>query len=133
MITRCKTSTPKVLLDLLLNMESLPLKLEYQALKRALALKAENHWNIQKLKSPKYETNQERIDQRIKDILKIDPNIKTDRNIPITIMDKNYITIIAQREDINIKDCTNNLLIFTDGSKMIKETHDMESHLAMIH
>ena len=32
-------------------------------------------------------------------------------------MDKNYTTTIDQREDIEIKDCTNNLLIFTDGSK----------------
>ena len=45
-ITHCNTSTSKVLLDLLLNMESLPLKIEYKAPKRALALKAENHCNL---------------------------------------------------------------------------------------
>ena len=32
-------------------------------------------------------------------------------------MDKKYTTIISDRKDISIKDCTNNLLIFTDGSK----------------
>ena len=56
MITRCKTSTPKVLLDLLLNMEDLPLKIESTALKRALSLKAENHWNLHKQESIKYQT-----------------------------------------------------------------------------
>ena len=48
-------------------------------------------------------------------------------------MDKHYTTIITQKEDIKNKDCTNNLLIFTDGSKTIKETQDMESHFVMIH
>ena len=76
MITRCKSSTRKVLLDLLLNMEDLPLKIEQTAIKRALALKAENHWNSKKQQSIKYQTTQEKIDWRIKDILKIDPNTK---------------------------------------------------------
>ena len=62
MITRCKTSTPKVLLDLLLNMEDLPLKIELTAIKRALALKAESHWNLKKQKSIKYQSTQEKID-----------------------------------------------------------------------
>ena len=117
MITRCKTSTPKVLLDLLLNMEDLPLKIEQTAIKRALALKAENHWNLKKQQSIKYQTTQEKIDWRIKDILKIDPNTKTDKIAPTSIIDKKYTTFINERNDINIKDSTYNLLIFTDGSK----------------
>ena len=51
MITRCNPSTPKVLLDLLINMDLLPLKLENQA----LALKAENRGNVQKIKSSNYQ------------------------------------------------------------------------------
>ena len=117
MITRCKTSTPKVLLDLLLNMEDLSLKTESTALKRALALKAEGHWNLQKQRTEKYQSTQEKIDWRINDILKIDPNIKTDKITPTSITDKKYTTNINKREDITIKDCTTNLLIFTDGSK----------------
>ena len=117
MITRCKTSTPKVLLDLLLNMEDLPLKIEHTAIKRALALKAENHWNLKKQQSIKYQTTQEKIDWRINNILKIDPNTKTDKITPTSIIDKNYTTTINERKDIYIKDCTTNLLIFTDGSK----------------
>ena len=50
-------------------------------------------------------------------IIKLDPNIKTDKIPPTSIIDKKYTTIINKREDILIKDCTNNLLIFTDGSK----------------
>ena len=72
MITRCKTSTPKVLLDLLLNMQRLqPLenKLQSIALKRALTLKTlEGHWNTQDIKSKKYQTTQEKIDWLLKDI-----------------------------------------------------------------
>ena len=117
MITRCKTSTPKVLLDLLLNMEDLPLKIECNALKRALALKAENHWNFQKNKSENYQTSQENIDWRINNIPKIDPNIKTDKISPTSILDKKYKTCSEKRENIQTKDCTTNLLIFTDGSK----------------
>ena len=82
MITRCKTSTPKVLLDLLLNIEDLSLKIESTALKRALALKAEGHWNLQKQRAEKYQSTEEKIDRRINDILKIDPNIKTDKITP---------------------------------------------------
>ena len=98
-------------------MESLPLKIKYTAIKRALSLKAENHWNTQTIKSSTYQTNQEKIDQQLKEILKIDPNIKTDKITPTTLMDKSYTTKIDHRDDIKIKDCTNNLLIFTDGSK----------------
>ena len=47
------------------------------------------HTTSQKIKSPNYETNLERIDQRIKDIHKIDPNNNG----------QNYTTFIAQRED----------------------------------
>ena len=42
-------------------MEDLPLKIEHIALKRALALKAENHWNLQQQKSIKYQTTQEKL------------------------------------------------------------------------
>ena len=49
-------------------------------------------------------------------IIKLDPNIKTDKIPPTSIIDKKYTTIINKREDILFKDCTNNLLIFTDGS-----------------
>ena len=79
--------------------------------------KAENHWNLKKQQSIKYQTTQEKIDWRINNILKIDPNTKTDKITPTSIIDKNYTTTINERKDIYIKDCTTNLLIFTDGSK----------------
>ena len=44
-ITRGITSTLKVFLDLLLNMGEISLNVESIAIKRALALKAENYWN----------------------------------------------------------------------------------------
>ena len=60
MITRCKTSTPKVLLDVLLNMLPLENKLESIALKRAITLKTDGHWNIYSTKTEKYQTNEEK-------------------------------------------------------------------------
>ena len=51
MITRCKISTPKVLLNLLLNMLPLENKLESIALKRAITLKTEGHWNTKRTKT----------------------------------------------------------------------------------
>ena len=79
MITRCKTSTPKVLLDLLLNMIPLENKIEASALKRALTLKTEGHWNTQCTKTENYQTTQEKIDWLLKDIVKINPNLKPDK------------------------------------------------------
>ena len=70
MITRCKTSTPKVLLDLLLNMKPLELKLEELAMKRALTLKTEGHWNNHAFKNDNMQTTQEIIDWNLKTQLK---------------------------------------------------------------
>ena len=58
-----------------------------------------------------------KIDWRINNILKLDPNIKTDKLSPFSVLDKKYKTNISLRDEIKIKDCTTNLLIFTDGSK----------------
>ena len=66
-------------------MEDLPLKIELTAIKRALALKAESHWNLKKQKSIKYQSTQEKIDWRIQDILKMDPNTKTDKIPPLQL------------------------------------------------
>ena len=48
-ITRFKIITPKVVLDVMLNMQ--PLGNKSIALKRALTLKTEGHWNTQSIKS----------------------------------------------------------------------------------
>ena len=48
MFTRCKISTQKVLLNLLLNMLPLENKLESITFKRAITLKTEGHWNTKK-------------------------------------------------------------------------------------
>ena len=50
MITRSvkQVGKPKVPLNVILYMPSLENKLESIALKRAIALKAEDHWNLQK-------------------------------------------------------------------------------------
>ncbi len=117
MITRCKTSTPKVLLDLLLNMPYLPLKLEEIALKRAISLKAEGHWNYRKINNDKLKTTMEIIDDKIKEITGENPNIGTDKTQITTIANKEYTTTIKERTEITIEDETTNFLIFTDGSK----------------
>ena len=65
MITRCKTSTPKVLLNVILNTMPLENKLESIALKRAITLKTEGHWNVNNTKTEN--TNQlrkNRLDAR---------------------------------------------------------------------
>ena len=60
MITRCKTSTPKALLNVLLKMLPLQNKLESIALKRVITLKTEGHWNTNSFKTEKYQTNEEK-------------------------------------------------------------------------
>ena len=74
MITRCKTSTPKVLLNTLLNMLPMENKVESIALKRAITLKTERHWNIHSTKTDKYQTTEEKIDWMLKEFIKINPN-----------------------------------------------------------
>ena len=48
LFTRCKISTTKVLLNLLLNMLPLGNKLESKGLKRAITLETEGHWHTKK-------------------------------------------------------------------------------------
>ena len=117
MITRCKTSTPKVLLSILLNMLPLENKLESIALKRALTLKTEGHWNTNSFKKEKYQTTQEKIDWILKDFIKINPNLNTDKIGPVSLLSKKYNIKIENRNEVAIKDCQENILIFTDGSK----------------
>ena len=117
MITRCKTSTPKVLLNLLLNMAPIELKLEETALKRALTLKTERHWNMNNYKNEKIQSTQEIIDWKLKNVIKIDPNPISDKISPFSILNKTYKINIENRDSIQVKECESNLLIFTDGSK----------------
>ena len=119
MITRCKTSTPKVLLNILLNMLPMENKVESIALKRAITLKTERHWNIHSTKTDKYQTTKEKIDWMLKEFIKINPNLTTDRIRPVSILNKKYDIKIKNRNEVIIKDCQENILIFTDGSKTI--------------
>jgi ribonuclease HI len=118
LVTRCKDSTPKVLLDILLNNTHLPLKIKEMALKRSITLKEEGHWNDNKTRNPAYSTNQDKIDDALKEI--IGHKIKkgsTDKIPPTTALDKNYCIKISDKKDIHIKDETLHFLIFTDGSR----------------
>ena len=115
-ITRCKTSTPKALLNVLLNMMPLENKLESLALKRAIALKTEGHWNKHNIKNKKYQTIEEKIDWMLETFIKINPDLQTDRIEPTSLLNKKYNITIDKRTNFTIKDDQENILIFTDGS-----------------
>ena len=89
-------------------MQPLENKLESKALKRALTLKIKGHWNTQGIKSDKYQTTQEKIDWILKDIIKINPNLNTDKSAPFLILNKKYNINIENRNEIRIKDCNEN-------------------------
>ena len=117
LITRCKSSTPKVLLDALLNLTPIRIKLMETALIRALSLKAEGHWDYTPNAGIKYQTNQEKIDETLQKTIKIDPNSKSDRTRPTNNLTKHYTTNITERTNIEVANEYDNLLVYTDGSK----------------
>ena len=84
MITKCKTNTQKVLLDLMLKMQPLENKLESTALKRALTLKTGGHWNTQSIKS-KISKNTRKSWLAISWCYQIKPNIKFRQNYPLLL------------------------------------------------
>ena len=86
LITRAQRSTAQLTLDTILGFEPIDLKLEQTALIRAIALKAENHWKpAQKLYEKKeYLTSQEKIDLKLRNILKEYHTETSDRISPYT-------------------------------------------------
>ena len=73
-------------INVILYMPSLENKLESIALKLAIALKTEGHWNLRK-NSTKNIKPHKKIDWLLKDIIKINPYSDTDKMRPI--LDKN--------------------------------------------
>ena len=55
----------------------------------------------------------------LKEFIKINPNLTTDRIGLVSILNKKYNIKIENRNELTIKDCKENILIFTDGSKNI--------------
>ena len=53
----------------------------------------------------------------LKEFIKINPNLTTDRIGLVSILNKKYNIKIENRNELTIKDCKENILIFTDGSK----------------
>ena len=53
----------------------------------------------------------------LKELIKINPNMNTDRIGPVSLLNKKYNIKIENRNEVTIKDCQENILIFTDGSK----------------
>ena len=76
-------------------------KVESIALKRAITLKTEGHWNIHSTKTDKYQTNKEKIDWMLKEFIKINPNLTTDRIGPVSILNKKYDIKINTLKGIN--------------------------------
>ena len=50
-------------------------------------------------------------------LIKPKPNLKTDRIIPTSLLNKKYNITIENRNEIKIKNHQEYILIFTDGSK----------------
>ena len=53
----------------------------------------------------------------LKKLIKTKPNLKTDRIIPTSLLNKKYNITIENRNEIKIKNHQEYILIFTDGSK----------------
>ena len=68
LIMRVKNSTPKYLLNILLNLKPIELKIQETVLTRALSMKAEGHWNNTQNDVTEYKTNQEKIDKHFKEM-----------------------------------------------------------------
>ena len=96
-------------------------KLESISLKRAITLKTEGNWNTNSFKTEKYQTTEEKIDWMLKEFIKINPNMNTDRIGPVSLLNKKYSIKIETRNEVTTKDCQENILIFTDGSSKQKQ------------
>ena len=53
----------------------------------------------------------------LKEFIKINPKMNTDRIGSVSLLNKKYNIKIENRNEVTIKDCKENILIFTDGSK----------------
>ena len=51
----------------------------------------------------------------LKEFIKINPNLITDKIRPVSILNKKYNIKIEARNKVTIKNCQENILIFTDG------------------
>ena len=64
-----------------------------------------------------YIITEEKIDWMLKEFIKINPKMNTDRIGSVSLLNKKYNIKIENRNEVTIKDCKENILIFTDGSK----------------
>ncbi len=122
LITRCKSSTPKIVLNLLLNTGTIKSQIETTALKRALTLKTEGHWPVSQEQNTYIKTTQQKIDHHLKVDVKINRTLVTDKIAPISNINKHFKTQISDRNNIRINNPEENILIYTDGSKSENKT-----------
>ena len=61
------------------------------------------------------------MDWMLKEFIKINPNMNTDRIGPVSLLNKKYSIKIETRNEVTTKDCQENILIFTDGSSKQKQ------------
>ena len=120
LIMRVKNSTPKYLLNILLNLKPIGLKIQETVLTRALSMKAEGHWNNTQNDVTDYKTNQEKIDKHFKE-MNMSKITNYDKIKPIDNITTKFNTKIPERNEIKINKEEQNINIFTDGSKDEKE------------
>ena len=116
LISRAKISTPKYLLNILLDLKPIELKIQETVLTRALSMKAEGHWDNNQYDTILPVTNREKIEVHFKE-LKISVNSNLDKIRPIDNITTNFNTKILERNKIQINKEKQNINVFTDGSK----------------
>ena len=92
--------------------------IEKTILKRALTLKAENHWLPRNhLSPPVSPTSKEIINQKLTEILGSSLNVPMDRIKATNVLCHSFETKIEGRSNITIPCELTNILVYTDGSK----------------
>ena len=117
-ISRALKSSAQTILDVTLGLDPIDIKLEKTILKRALTLKAENHWLPPNHLTPSVSpTSKETINQKLDNLLRSSLNVPMDKIRATNVLCHNFDTKIEGRNNIIIPCDRSSILVYTDGSK----------------